>query len=142
MAKDNKGNTSLEVVNTKQENLSIDNYKANALDILKDFSQLDEKYLQELTQEYLQLKENQTYNVIFTGMTTFKGEAGKEVEAVLLYDEKGNSFINGNTVLVNSLKKITVLPCVARIVTGDKVKGQNGTYLDMRVITIPNALKK
>lgn len=134
----------LSSVNEKSENLTLQNAKATAADLIADFSSVDTSVLQGLTQEYLQLKEKTTYNMVFTGMSSFKGDKGGEVEAVLLVDQKGNSFINGNTVLVNSLRKVTMLPCLVRIVTGELVKSGSGTgkYMDMEVFVIPNAIKK
>jgi hypothetical protein len=137
MAKDQT--QALAKVNEAQENLSVDNYKATAAEIMKDFSSVDNTLLQGLTQEYLQLKESTTYNMVFKNMTTFKGESGGEVPAVELVDEKGTTYINGNTVLVNSLSKVKQIPCLVRIVTGKKVKSGSGMYLDMDVFVLPKA---
>lgn len=125
-------------VDDAQESLSMENHKAAAADLLKDFSQVDPSMLQGLTQEYLQMKESTTYNMIFTGMTTFKGDKGGEVPAVSLINETGMSFINGNTVLVNSLRKVQQLPCFVKIVTGKRQKSASGgAYLDMEVYVLP-----
>lgn len=131
-------NNSLEKANSAEENLSLDNYKATAAEVINDFSTVDVSKLQGLTQEYLQLKENTTYNMVFKSMTTFKGEKGGEVPAVELVNEKRETFINGNTVLVNSLRKVQKMPCLVRIITGIKTKSANGgSYLDMEVLVLP-----
>lgn len=139
-----KQEVALNKSNAAQEDLSFENAKATAADIIKDFSVVDVSMLQGMTQEYLQLKEKTTYNMVFTGMASFKGEKGGEVESVILVDDKGNSFINGNTVLVNSLKKVTSMPCLVRIVTGQYTKSASGTgkYLDMDVFVLPKAAKR
>lgn len=132
----------LEKSNAAQEGLTLENSKATAAEIIKDFSSVTNEMLQGLTQEYLQLKEEKTYNMVFTAMSTFKGDSGGEVPAVVLVDEKGGQFINGNTVLVNSLRKVTSLPCLVRVVTGKLVKSASGTgkYLDMEVFVLPKAV--
>lgn len=133
----------LEKSNSAQENLTLENSKATAIESISDFSQVDAGKLQGLTQEYLQLKENQTYNMVFTSRSTFKGDKGGEVPAVVLVDDKGQSFINGNTVLVNSLSKVKQMPCLVRIVTGKLIKSASGTgkYLDMEVFALPKVME-
>lgn len=119
--------------------------QATAGEILDAFEQVDAEKLQGLTTEYLQLKEDTTYNMVFTAVTTFTGENGGSVKAVELVDKEGNKFINGNTVLVNSLSKVTDMPCLVRIVTGKKIKSSNvkgGQYLAMDVFVLPKAVQK
>lgn len=139
-----KETTDLTKITEASEGLTLQNSKANAAELLKDFSSVSSAVLQTLTQEYLQLKENTTYNLVFTAMTNFKGEGGKEVEAVVLVDKDASTFINGSTVLVNSLKKVTSLPCLVRIVTGSLQKSSSGAgkYLDMEIFVIPKAVEK
>lgn len=127
----------------QNNSLSLGNTNALAHEVIADFSKVDQKFLVGLTQEYLNLEENKTYDVIFKGMSEFDGDKGT-VEAVLLVGEDGMNYINGNTVLVNSCKKVTKLPCLIRIVTGDYVKSTKGTgkYLSMEVFTLSNNLEK
>lgn len=136
-----KTETALVKANEAQGNLSLENAKETAAQFIKDFSSVTDDQLQGLTSEYLQLKENKTYNLVFTAMTVFTGQKGGEVPAVELVNEEGTKFINGNTVLVNSLKKVTHMPCLVRIVTGKLVKSPNGSYLDMEVFVLPKAVK-
>lgn len=96
--------------------------------------------LSELTSEYFTPEEDSEYNLLFEGMGKATLE-GKDVEVVNLRDKSGRKMINGNAVLVNSLKRCTVLPAFVRIVTRKKVKGGNGTYLDMSVFVLPSATK-
>lgn len=119
--------------------------QATAGEIIDAFEQVDSEKLQGLTTEYLQLKEDTTYNMVFTAVTEFTGENGGSVRAVELVDKEGNKFINGNTVLVNSLSKVTDMPCLVRIVTGKKIKSSNvkgGQYLAMDVFVLPKAVQK
>lgn len=136
--------TALTKVNAAQDEITLQNAKASAADVIKDFSSVSNEQLQTLTQEYLQLKPNATYNLVFTAMTTFKGEKGGEVPAVVLVDKDGQTFINGNTVLTNSLSKVRQMPALVRIVTGDMVKSASGTgkYLDMEVFVLPKVMEK
>jgi len=136
--------SALEKSNDAQENLDFQNAKASAKDILADFSSVTDDMLQGLTANYLQMKETTTYNLVFTAMTKFKGDNGGEVDAVELVNEKGEKFINGNTVLVNSLRKVTIMPCLVRIVTGKLQKSGSGQgkYLDMEVYVLPKTVQK
>ena len=127
----------------QNDDLTLGNTNALASEVIKDFSTVDKSLLVGLTQEYLNLEENKTYDVIFKSMSEFEGDKGT-VEAVLLVGEDGMNYINGNTVLVNSCKKVTKIPCLIRIVTGDYVKSSKGTgkYLSMEVFTLSNNLEK
>jgi hypothetical protein len=143
MAKAEKNPDTFEKSNDAQDALTLENSKAIAAESINDFSQVDASKLQGLTQEYLQLKENNTYNFCFTQRTTFKGDKGGEVAAVVLVDEKGLSFINGNTVLVNSLSKVKQMPCFVRIITGKLIKSASGAgkYLDMEIFALPKVME-
>jgi hypothetical protein len=142
--KETSTTTALEKSNEGQENLDYQNAKATAKDILADFSQVTDEMLQGLTANYLQLKEGTTYNLVFSAMTKFRGDNGGEVDAVELVNQNGEKFINGNTVLVNSLRKVTVMPCLVRIVTGKLQKSGSGQgkYLDMEVYVLPKTTAK
>ena len=130
-------------VENSQDNLTPQNVKEQAAKLIGDFSSIPDSMLQSLTQDYLQLKENTRYDMVFTGMSSFKGDRGSEVESVLLIDENNKQYINGNTVLVNSLKsKVTHMPCFVRITTGEKLQGKNGLYMDMDVLVLAKTIGK
>lgn len=143
MTKQTKELSALEKANATE--IDRTTVQATANDILDAFENVSNEQLQGLTIEYLQLKEETTYNMVFTAVTEFRGENGGKVPAVELVDKEGNKFINGNTVLVNSLSKVTDMPCLVRIVTGKKIKSANvkgGQYLAMDVLVLPKAVQK
>lgn len=92
--------------------------------------------MRSLTAEYLKLQEKQVYNFVFTGLTTFVTDQGEEKEAAQLVDKANTLWISGAAVLVSACKKIKEVPAFVRIVTGDKVKSANGSYLSMEVKTL------
>jgi len=139
MPKQNTADVS--AIEKAQENLLPQNVKEQASDLLKQFEQVDETQMVGLTADYLEMKENQTYNFIFLGMTTMTNNS-KEIPAVELLDKNNKKFIHASTVLVNSLKKVTTLPCLVRIITKTLVKSEAGKYLDMDVLVIPATIKK
>jgi hypothetical protein len=141
-AKANEVSTALVKATDVQDNLTLENASAEAAVYLGAFSEVEEKDLITLTEDYLKLDPDETYNLIFTGMTKFTGERGGEVDAVQLIDEENKKWINGNTVLVNSLKKVTSLPCMVRVVTKKMIKTKNGTYQDLDVFVLSNAVQK
>jgi uncharacterized protein (UPF0147 family) len=124
-----------------QDDLLPQNVKEQANDLLKQFENVDESQMVGLTADYLEMKVNTTYNMIFLGMTTMNNN-GKEIKAVELLDKQNKKFIHASTVLVNSLNKVTKLPCLVRIVTKDLVKSDAGKYLDMDVYVIPATIAK
>jgi hypothetical protein len=82
-------------------------------------------------------------------MTTLKGKEGsndaeREYEGVKLVDREGKNYVSGLTVLVTELKKVTVLPCLVKIVTKKETKSSSGMgkYLAMEVYTVPMPLAK
>jgi hypothetical protein len=75
----------------------------------------------------------------FMDMTTVEFD-GQEQEAVVLLDKSGTTWVAGQAVLVNSLKKVTELPCFCKIIVdGGMVKGKNGSYYPMQVLTFPSS---
>lgn len=111
-------------------------------ELFSHFETKSDGELKNLTSEYLELKENSKYDLIFTGMTTFKtvNDDGEETErsAAQLVDRSGKQYINGGAVLVNACRKIEKVPAFIRITTGQKVNSSNGggKYLQMDVRTI------
>lgn len=145
MAKQNGNDNaqSLAVSEKNQDQLTHQNVKATAGDVINDFSAVPDNALQALTGEYLQLEENKTYNMVFKGMTTFNDQMKGEMPAVELVDEAGMVSINANTVLVKALSKVTQMPCLVRIITGSKVRSKSGnTYLDMEILTLGKSVQK
>lgn len=124
-----------------QDDLLPQNVKEQANDLLKQFENVDESQMVGLTADYLEMKINTTYNMIFLGMTTMNNN-GKEIKAVELLDKNNKKYIHASTVLVNSLHKVTKMPCLVRIVTKDLVKSDAGKYLDMDVYVIPSTVAK
>lgn len=125
----------------RQDDLLPQNVKEQANELLKQFENVDESQMVGLTADYLEMKINTTYNFIFLGMTTMSNN-GKEIKAVELLNKENKKFIHASTVLVNSLSKVTKMPCMVRIVTKDFVKADAGRYLDMDVYVIPSTVAK
>jgi len=136
-----KVNPLQEVAKLTENPLEIE---ANAADVLAAFDKVPTSALQQLNSEYLKLDENSSYSFIFLGMTTLKGkegsnEAEREYEGVRLIDKDGKNYVSGLTVLVTELKRVTVLPCLVKIVTKKETKSNSGMgkYLAMEVYTVP-----
>ena len=136
-----KPNPLQEVAKLTENPLEIE---ANAADVLAAFDKVPTSALQQLNSEYLKLEENSSYSFIFLGMTTLKGKEGsndaeREYEGVRLIDKDGKNYVSGLTVLVTELKKVTVLPCLVKIVTKKETKSSSGIgkYLAMEVYTVP-----
>jgi len=127
---------------SEQDGLSHINAKEAAGVIIGTFSNVDESELVSITEDYLKFEEDTTYNMVFVNTTKFTGDRGGEMDAVSLIDEEGKKWINAGTVLVNSLKKVTQLPCLIRIVTKGTIKSKNGQYLDMDVFVLPKTMQK
>ena len=141
-AKANEVSNALVKAENEQDNLSLNNAKEQSAVILGSFSEVKEEDLIALTEDYLTLEPDTTHNFIFTAMTKFTGERGGEIDAVSLIDEEGKKWINGSTVLVNSLKKVTTMPCLVRVVTKKMIKSKNGQYLDMEVFVLSRSIEK
>jgi hypothetical protein len=141
-----KTNPLTEVTKLTENPLEIEQ---NAAQVLDAFDKVPTSSLQQLNSEYLKLEENSSYSYIFTGMTTLKGKEGsndaeREYEGVKLVDREGKNYVSGLTVLVTELKKVTVLPCLVKIVTKKETKSSSGMgkYLAMEVYTVPMPLAK
>lgn len=145
-----KEKTTANDVNALQEIVSnpLTN-ESDLLSILDSFEKVDVKNLQQLNAEYLTLKPKTSYSFIFTGMSKMTGTAtsgneSHEFEAVVLIDKNNKKYLSGATVLVNSLKKVTQLPCLVKIITKDEEKSSTGVgkYLDMDIFTVPMEVAK
>jgi hypothetical protein len=130
-----------EVVKTNLENLLPADL--NSMEVIENvFEQLEQAEqagsLQEVTSTYLNfdgIKEGTKMPFIFAGMTTVSDPEHPEVlkEAVDLLDRKGERFVTAATVIVNSLKKCTKVPCAVLLTYNGKTKGANGSYHSVNV---------
>ena len=134
--------TSLQKAGSVQDELLEKLPSEQAKELMKSFEEVKDEQLQQLTSEYLELLPNKVYNFIFTGVVKFQGK-DREIDAVELVNSEGEKGISGLTVLVNSLKKVTQMPCYVRIVTKKKeTSGTGGKYLDMDVYVLPQTVEK
>jgi hypothetical protein len=108
------------------------------IDALENVS---DEHFEDATSEYLELKEGEIFNGLFTGMTTFTNDKQQEIEAVLLTGKENRKYIYAGAVVVGSLKKVTQMPCLIRLTHKGKVKGKNGTYHDIQVQVLKPAVK-
>lgn len=142
--KQNKNTVTPEQANDALNELMIKGASSLGLTYEQAFeilSAADQRVMQELTGEYFNFEKEGTYHFIFEGMSLTNMADGKggtrPVEIVKLRDKDGNILVNGNAVLVNSLKKVEQLPCYCRVIyKGDKKSGTN-TYKDLQVFTLP-----
>jgi hypothetical protein len=109
---------------------------------------IDERMLTPLSgAQYLTFDKTGTFNFMFTGMDKMTSEDQrtgevKEVDAVKLLDKQGVEYINANTILVNSLKKVLQVPCYVRVeYTGDVKAKSGGKYKDLKVFVLPQTMK-
>ena len=113
----------------------------NAETALAGFESTEQTNLVQINAEYAELKPNSVYNVIFTGMTTFKNREGKDVDAVEFIGKEGIKYISGLSVLVNACRRVKQMPCLIRIVTKNEVPSkQGGKYIDMNVFVLPQTV--
>lgn len=140
MAKEN----SVTEVTRQQDNLNVQNVSATAEEIISSFENVQTSDLQQLNAEYMKMEKDKTYDCIFAGMTTMKGDNDSETEAVLLIDKEGRRLINANTIVVSQLKKVTQLPCLVRLVCHGEKRSSNGknTYTDVDVYVLPKTVSK
>lgn len=133
-----KDNMSL--VKSAQNDAFLD--KDGLADALDNFENVDDKDLESTSgDEYLSLEPNERYNFVFTGTSEITIQ-GEKATVCHLIDKDKKRFITGSKVLVNRLSKVTQLPCFVRIITKDYQKGENGKYLNMDVLVIPQSLEK
>jgi hypothetical protein len=100
----------------------------------------DEKGFVELTSEYFNFDTKGTYNFLCEGISEATID-GKTIEIVKLRNKEGKQLINGNAVLVNSCKRLTVLPAYIRVNYVGEIKNAKGTYKDLQILTLPQAVK-
>ncbi len=90
--------------------------------------------LVEISSTYLSFKENEKYVLAVTGLTSIVDDQGEEKTAVSLMNKEGESLTNANALLVSAVKKLeSQIPFAIVIETKGKVKGKNGSYLDMKI---------
>lgn len=100
----------------------------------------DASKMTELTSEYFNFEKPGTYNFVFEGMSTANID-GKTIDVVLLRDKEGKQLINGSAVLVNSLRKVTIMPTFVRVEYLGDEKAAKGSYKNLSVRVLPNAVK-
>lgn len=110
-------------------------------DLFEAMKNVSEEELQELTSTYFNFKTTGTYHFTVLGLTTAYLD-GKTVDAVSLKDEDENLLLNANTVLVNSVRKITTLPCYIRVqylgdIAAERPNGEKFTYKNLKVLSFP-----
>lgn len=100
--------------------------------------------LQKITGSYLSMQINERKAFRFVGMTTYDSDDNGEVEAVQLIDRTGNTFIAANTVIVSSLKRVTVLPTYCVITYEGKKTGKDGKrqYDAYTIEVVPQEIAK
>lgn len=98
--------------------------------------EVDDQKFQDLNSAYWTPMEDTTYNFLFEGMSTATLD-GKIVPVVKLRDKHGDTFIAAQTILVNSLRDVQVMPAYCRVVVKNKKKSGNQSYFDMQVKVLP-----
>ena len=114
------------------------------LNALAMFAEQDEKDLIELTGgEFITLEENTTYVFLAVGFertdSKFSKESDGKVDSAVLLDLQGNKKLCSQAVLTKTLRSFEQkghdfaqgLPI--KVITGEKVSGENGSYLSMKI---------
>lgn len=102
----------------------------------------NEDHIVEVTAAYLSMKEGESKDFIFTGMSTteFADDNAElqQKDIITLLDKEKNSFISASTVLVSACKRIKHIPCLIRIVHKGEVKMTGGRkYDNFAMLTSP-----
>lgn len=95
----------------------------------------DSVKMKNLAVDYFNFEKPGIFNFVFEGMDKAEME-NREIDVVMLRDKEGKLFINGNAVLVNSLKKVQQLPALVRVEYKGDVKSAKGTYKDLAVYSL------
>jgi hypothetical protein len=103
-----------------------------AFDILE---KANEAQMQNIATDYFNFETKGTFHFMFEGMDTAEID-GKVIDVVRLRNREGKCLINGNAVLVNSLRKVTTLPAMVRVVYESDGKSAKGTYKDLKVFVL------
>lgn len=104
-------------------------------ELLEKFSALDDKDLKSPDLECINFEEGTVNNLIAVGVQEYEFSDGNK-DVAIFEDIDGNQKYNGNSVVVNSIKKIAHLPAPVRIVCTGTEKGKNGTYKTFSIKTI------
>jgi len=106
-----------------------------AFDMLAD---APDAALKELSSEYFKFDQvGKSYNFVAEGLDTFQDKDGKDVEVVKLRDRDGNTFVNGDKVLVSAVKKLTTVPAFIKVTYLRDAQSARGTYKELSVKTFP-----
>lgn len=93
--------------------------------------------LQELAAGYFTFeKVGETTGFVVEGFDTFQKD-GKTVEVVKLRNRNGESFVNGDKVLVSACKRLGWLPMFVKVHYRGDLKSDKGSYKDLSVKTFP-----
>lgn len=96
-----------------------------------------EAALQELAASYYTFeKVGETVGFVVEGFTMMEKD-GKQIEVAQLRNRDGESFINGDKVLVSACKRLGQLPMFIRVTYRKDIKSDKGTYKDLSVKTFP-----
>jgi hypothetical protein len=115
--------------------------KTNPQNDFEQFERMSEENLESVEQEsnFFTFEPNERYDFKFLAWANwiYKDE---DIRGVELEDKEGTVYRSSLTVLKSKLKLVTP-PCFIRVITKNKVKGDNGRYLDLDVLTLPNSIK-
>lgn len=93
--------------------------------------------LTELAASYFSFdKVGQVEGFVVEGFNTMEKD-GKKVEIVQLRNRDGESFVNGDKVLVSACKRLGQLPMFVKVTYRKDIKSDKGTYKDLSVKTFP-----
>lgn len=130
-----KLNTAL-IRNEEMEGVTIE----QAFDI---FEKTDPKFLEQISgAEYFEFKQPGEYFFLFMGMDEFNSKEKGIIPAVKLQNRAGENFINANTILTNTLKKVQKIPSFVKITyAGDKKGATGNKYKDLNIQVLGASLK-
>lgn len=103
------------------------------------FDAIKEEDMKGTDAEYLEFSEGEVHNLIFTGIeTTNFNENGVQVEKDIATFEGRNGwkFVNANSVIVNSMKRILAPAPVRIICTGEQKNAKGNKYKTFKIFTL------
>jgi hypothetical protein len=140
-AENNSENNQVAILNEEAYG-TLTGTNAKSVDEMIDaLENVSDDHFDDATSEYLELKEGEIFNGLFTGLTKFTNDKQQEIDAVMLTGKENKKYIYAGAVVVGSLKKVTTMPCLIRLTHKGKVKGKNGTYHDIQVQVLKPAVK-
>lgn len=86
--------------------------------------------LKSLNSNYFKLEQGERKVMQFTGMTVYNSPEQGEMEAVILEDKDGISYVCPTTQLVSTLKELTDIPAFVRLTNTGKRKNGKGFFYD------------